>query len=244
MAVDIELLFRVAGPFALLYLAGGLATFKHAQRLPGPAGKAIRNKFLVYLTVSGLTILAICTPPLFTPMAIAVALLGLLEVVRLRGSRRPDRWIATAAYLLLAIGFVMFSTQASAATVLITYGAVVTFDGFSQVFGQRLGRTKIAPSVSPNKTLEGAVGGALGAGVYLLLVSHSHFSLSQLLSLIVTLLAALFGDLLASAWKRRSGVKDYGTLIPYHGGVLDRFDSFLVASCAGFGLIALGAGLQ
>lgn len=101
--------------------------------------------------------------------------------------------------------------------------------------GHRFGRHKLAPSVSPNKTLEGALGGLasvyLGMAVFLLIVSYVADVQANFLSafLIATLgfAADVFGDLCMSAIKRQTGIKDYGIIFPGHGGVMDRFDSLI-----------------
>jgi len=111
-----------------------------------------------------------------------------------------------------------------------------------------LGRHKLAPTISPKKTVEGAVGGVLGgiAGmlVYCLVLSKCFsFTVNYWYALVYGVLgalAAMFGDLSFSAIKRQNGIKDYGNLIPGHGGVLDRFDSMtLVAPLAEILLILL-----
>ena len=94
----------------------------------------------------------------------------------------------------------------------------------------------MAPVLSPKKSIEGAVGGVIGGSLIALLYAYimskfiniSDFEL--LLSVIVTMCGALisiFGDLCASAIKRNYNIKDFGKLIPGHGGVLDRFDSVI-----------------
>ncbi len=100
--------------------------------------------------------------------------------------------------------------------------------------GKRWGRIKIAPEISPNKTLEGSIGGFVSAFLALLIFSggvHSRVQLSWLdvlgLSLLIAL-AAQVGDLAESMLKRYAGVKDSGTLLPGHGGLLDRLDSVLL----------------
>lgn len=99
--------------------------------------------------------------------------------------------------------------------------------------GRRFGRTPLARSISPKKTWEGALAGAaaamLIAGAYFSIVFNANFFLSMLLSLIVSTLGQL-GDLLESKIKRLAGVKDSGRIFPGHGGVLDRFDSILLAA--------------
>lgn len=99
--------------------------------------------------------------------------------------------------------------------------------------GKAFGRRKLAPRISPAKTWEGAaaslVGGVLAGGLY----AH-FFLLATPLNLVLPLAAAgniagQFGDLAKSAWKRGAGVKDSGTMLPGHGGWLDRIDASLFA---------------
>ena len=96
--------------------------------------------------------------------------------------------------------------------------------------GYALGKHKLCPKISPKKTIEGSVGGTLGS--IILCGIFGFFFAKPLLvhCLIIGLLGGVisqFGDLTASVFKRKMGIKDYGNLIPGHGGILDRFDSVL-----------------
>ncbi|MCR6685307.1 phosphatidate cytidylyltransferase [Pseudoxanthomonas sp.] len=100
--------------------------------------------------------------------------------------------------------------------------------------GRTWGRRKLAPTISPNKTLEGALGGLVaGLAVALAFGSFAGAGLAQLPALALvaaaTVLASILGDLVESLLKRQAGVKDSGDLIPGHGGVLDRIDGVLAA---------------
>ena len=105
-------------------------------------------------------------------------------------------------------------------------------DVLQYVWGKLLGRHKIIPSVSPNKTWEGFVGGIASAcGVSLALRFLTPFSVREtLLVSFIVCLAGFFGGAVMSAVKRDFGVKDFGALIPGHGGMLDRLDSLCYAA--------------
>ncbi len=104
--------------------------------------------------------------------------------------------------------------------------------------GRAFGKHKLSPVISPNKTVEGVVGGVVSAMLGMLLfclILQLGFSFRvnygyALLYGALGALAAVFGDLSFSAIKRQTGIKDYGNLIPGHGGILDRFDSMTVVA--------------
>lgn len=103
-------------------------------------------------------------------------------------------------------------------------------DIFAYFTGYLFGKHKLCPAISPKKTIEGAIGGVAGS-VFLSIIFLLIFSPTLLLhGMIIGVLGSIlaqFGDLTASIIKRKIGIKDYGNLIPGHGGVLDRFDSVL-----------------
>lgn len=106
-------------------------------------------------------------------------------------------------------------------------------DSFAYLVGRSMGRTKLFPSVSPKKTVEGAVGGyifSLGAA-YFMSKFETNLSLPQWLILAsVIVLTGSLGDLIESKFKRAAGVKDSGAILPGHGGMLDRLDSLIFAA--------------
>lgn len=130
-------------------------------------------------------------------------------------------------------------THGNAALLLFFVLVVQLSDVFQYVWGKLFGRRKIAPTVSPNKTLEGFFGGVLTAtGVGAALWWATPFDpLRAALFALVTALMGFFGGLVMSAIKRDRGVKDFGTLIEGHGGMLDRIDSICFAAPIFFHLV-------
>lgn len=115
---------------------------------------------------------------------------------------------------------------------LIIYLLIIIWihDIMAYFIGRRFGRTKMMPSISPKKTIEGFLGGVLGAILMSLIIGQfdSTFSLRNWLSIgLVVSIFASSGDLFESWLKRMAGIKDSGRILPGHGGVLDRFDAFL-----------------
>lgn len=108
---------------------------------------------------------------------------------------------------------------------------VFTTDMGAYFIGSKIGKRKLVPKISPNKTVEGAIGGIVSAlvlaAVYLSFFSFNYsYSIMLAIALILSI-SGQFGDLIASRLKRHFNVKDAGTIFPGHGGVLDRFDSVL-----------------
>lgn len=117
-------------------------------------------------------------------------------------------------------------------------------DSAAYFAGRAFGKHKLSPTVSPNKTVEGAIGGVIGSmllgivatAIYGMIsgrfasltvaVSVRHYLLLAGMGAIASVLG-IMGDLFASAVKRQVGIKDYGTIFPGHGGILDRFDSVM-----------------
>lgn len=120
--------------------------------------------------------------------------------------------------------------------VLVPFVLAFLSDTGAYFAGRAFGKRKLAPVISPKKTVEGVVGGVLcamlGMVLYTLILQVAFsFRVNYLFALIYGLLGSLgavFGDLCFSVIKRQCGIKDYGNLIPGHGGILDRFDSMMV----------------
>ncbi len=118
--------------------------------------------------------------------------------------------------------------------VLLLLATIVVSDSAQYYTGRAFGRRPLAPSISPKKTLEGAIGGLVFGTAAMAAGGHVLFwgTPLPLLLLVGATISALgiVGDLFESLLKRSAGMKDSGTLIPGHGGVLDRIDSWLFAA--------------
>jgi phosphatidate cytidylyltransferase len=131
-----------------------------------------------------------------------------------------------------------YAVGAGAGTALVSLPILLTWstDVGAYTFGRAFGKKKLIPSVSPGKTVEGAVGG-LGLAIVIcllyvrfILMPYAQLGLTiqgAVLFAIVVSVAAQVGDLAESLLKREAGIKDSSRIIPGHGGILDRFDSIL-----------------
>lgn len=142
-------------------------------------------------------------------------------------------WLIMPFYPILPFAFLIAMNQNAAhhALLFVLFIIVFSFDTGSYLIGSILGYHKIAPSISPKKSWEGVIGGWLFACVGLVLVlweldKHKSPLFIAIFTLFVCLLS-LVGDLFESYLKRRAGIKDSGTMLPGHGGFLDRFDGIL-----------------
>ena len=117
---------------------------------------------------------------------------------------------------------------------LFMFGTLWLSDTLAMFVGKAIGKRKLAPTVSPNKTVAGFVGGMTGGIIVALILGFwllSNFDLYLLMiaGILISLIGQI-GDLVESCWKKAIGIKDSSAIIPGHGGVLDRFDSLLFAA--------------
>lgn len=142
--------------------------------------------------------------------------------------------IAYAGLPAVALALLRGSDTAGLVAVLFLFAVVWATDILAYFTGRALGGPKLAPRISPGKTWSGAIGGTLGGivgGVAVVLLAPTAMPVAQAvpLALVLSVLAQC-GDLFESALKRRRGIKDSGTLVPGHGGVMDRVDGLVAAA--------------
>jgi phosphatidate cytidylyltransferase len=172
----------------------------------------------------------------FAPALGGALLLGL-------ASRRIAMGWGFAYIVVPSLALVVMSWVSVAATGLVFWVLIVTWatDIFAYFAGRTIGGPKLAPRISPNKTWAGLIGGMAGASCFGWLVAWYFMLGAPFTWLGATMgLIAQLGDLYESWEKRRAGVKDSGSLLPGHGGVLDRLDGLLAVSVATMILLLLG----
>ena len=232
------LLFLVSLAISLIGLFELYRVMKIEKELPGLVGSGAvlayyaivwtgMDRHVTFLAIAALMLLMtiyVFTFPKFTTEQITVAFFGIFYVGLMFSYLYQVRSMPDGKYLVWLI-------------VLSSWGC----DTCAYCAGMLLGKHKMAPKLSPKKTVEGAVGGVLGAallgflyGVYFEghMVELARPGVISAAACAIAAVISQIGDLAASAIKRNHGVKDYGHLIPGHGGILDRFDSMIFTAPA------------
>ena len=257
---------RVLSGIALAVLAAGAIWF-----LPPPAAAALAGGVLLLafaeyarlaesagITVArvpgGAAVLAAGAAVALAPAALALVAMAaglLIALMVLARGRREDALASAgaAAFALLYLGLPLGALAALALhagrEALALLIATVAVSDTAQYYGGRLlGRRKLAPAVSPGKTVEGAVCGAAAAtAAFVFLGAWWLPALDPSARAVVGMtlaVAGMAGDLFESHLKRASGVKDSSGLLPGHGGVLDRIDALLFAAPVHYAVVTFG----
>ncbi len=199
------------------------------------------------LTVFGLlfTLLIIISPhypspfaaPLLVMLVVVLPLIWLVLRQRVEGTFISWAWMVVGfLYVGWMLSFLV-DLRLEAGRNWVFFALFTTFgsDSAAYFIGRVLGRHRLAPRISPQKSWEGVIGGMLGAAAVSLLFTLStplHITLSIGQGIVLALLVSIFGqigDLAESLFKRNTGVKESGTVFPGHGGFLDRMDSVVFA---------------
>jgi phosphatidate cytidylyltransferase len=232
----------------LLVLAGAVEAARALERL----GRTVHTDVLLVATVVTLVGTHVAGP---RGQAVGAAVLVVGALLRPLAVHTRSDVVGTAGRTVLlglwlpglaSYALLLREHRLGAVAVLAVVGAAALGDVGAYAVGSRVGRRPIAPSVSPNKTWEGFVGGvvlaALVVGVALPTVTGAPGPVVAALLGALVAVAAFLGDLVESMVKRDLGVKDLGHLLPGHGGVLDRVDGILLALPVGHLLLSVVAG--
>ncbi|UCH81394.1 MAG: phosphatidate cytidylyltransferase [Nitrospiraceae bacterium] len=205
----------------------------------------LRNRFIIPgVLIGGGIFYIICLHSEFFLEALFLGFLALF-LLRLFDRQTPEGSMSEIGplgtgffYIGIFLSFQWFlRIDAGVEYIFLLYVSVWFADSMAYYIGKYLGKHKLFPSVSPNKTMEGAfgslLGGSAGAVMITIVMNIQGLSASGAAATGVALgLATVLGDLIESMFKRDAGVKDSGNLIPGHGGFLDKIDGFLVAGPA------------
>ena len=172
---------------------------------------------------------------------IAVYMLVILAIYVLTYPNYKDKEIMAAFFGFVYVGvmlsyvYLIRDMKHGLILVLLIFVSSWGNDTCAYLVGRAIGKHKMSPILSPKKSIEGLIGGIVGAGIlgvvfgliynHFMQVAHSVWIFALIGA--VCALPAVIGDLAASAIKRNNDIKDYGKLIPGHGGILDRFDSII-----------------
>ncbi|SNB46391.1 phosphatidate cytidylyltransferase [Geobacter sp. DSM 9736] len=248
MALPLLILFILkAGPFPFACLISlfsflGLREF-YAMAIPARWGEG-----MAAAVTGGLLPLALLTSDPYrlfiSGLTVLVLMSGLLFLFRFREMKAVAGEISFLATgflyvpLLLCHFILLRLLPLGTSWIFLLLVIVMAGDTFAYYVGSSFGRHKLYPAVSPNKSIEGALGGVAGSLTGALICKATFFpELSVAAAVVAAILLGVLGqlgDLFESMLKRSFGVKDSGTIVPGHGGILDRLDSMLFAAPAAY----------
>ncbi len=199
------------------------------------AGMAVTRQFGAVTLTRGLSTFAVSVELIFLVFLFGCAGIG-LAMRRPLPEVLPAISVSAAALVFVALPFsyvvrIYEDERAGSALVLFTLALIWAGDTLAYFAGKLLGRVPMAPVLSPKKTWEGAIANLVGSLIVALVASRWIEMDVTVLLLIAAVanIAGQMGDLIESAYKRGAVVKDSGTILPGHGGVLDRIDSLILA---------------
>lgn len=233
----------VAGPVTstLLFLPVCLVATQEMLRLLGggkesvPTGFPLAAAAITYVVVALASVVPRVTPMVAAAVVFMALFAGVIELLW-RPDARPARELGALVVVVAAIALpfgLIPALMHRGPELFIGFMLLLwTNDTGAYLVGRSIGRTPLLPRVSPKKTVEGLLGGTLLALAAGWAIGQWWTVLSPAQWLFcggVVAVASTVGDLLESALKREAGVKDSGTILPGHGGMLDRFDGFILA---------------
>ena len=240
--------FLNSDAFYFLFMAFGLACIYEYKRITKLRGYYL---FMAYLALWWLFIYLIqnkFTIALLLGATIGINIFLLTYLLSKKKQKLPKSMTFISGVFYIGGGCIFLTlipyTTPEFAKMLITGIFLIIWmnDSFAYLIGKQFGKNKLYPSVSPKKTVEGAIGGLVFGLLAAVLIAQIDplLSLYQwLLLATVVVITGNLGDLLESKFKRVAGVKDSGAILPGHGGMLDRLDSLIFAAPFAYLLIII-----
>jgi CDP-diglyceride synthetase len=223
-----------------MFLAGAflMSVIHRTKKAECDQRRADWIKYLTYAgLVSGIFLIAAVGRWCLAAFLVLIAVTGSLEILRnmaISKGRRAILFPVFLSILLFSLGHLLVSEGIKwFAYFSSVFLLVCVNDSFSQLWGRLVGTHKLCPELSPQKTWEGLLGGILTTVGCTLVMASMILGISLFIAAgigILTSLSATAGDLLFSYIKRNLGIKDFSSLLPGHGGVLDRFDSLITVA--------------
>ncbi|MFT4968135.1 MAG: phosphatidate cytidylyltransferase [Candidatus Deianiraeaceae bacterium] len=166
----------------------------------------------------------------FVVLLLLLAVLSSSEYSVITG--KPHTMVLVFIVLECVLFYLLRQSNGGLQKVMFVVFVVAIFDTIAYFSGKVFGRHKLCPSISPGKTIEGFIGGIVGVLIFsvplhFILFVKVHMAFHLIVVLVLAVLSQV-GDILESAFKRRHNIKDSSNLIPGHGGVLDRFDGYIL----------------
>ena len=230
-------------PFRILCAFMAAGVFVEWRTIANATGSSWLIRATEFLFVAALGSMIAGLPPVMVFGLISAAVLvGLFARFADVSTGWLPAGIAYAGFPAACLAFLRGDDETGLVTALLLFATVWATDIFAYFVGRSLGGPKLAPSISPGKTWTGAVGGVAAAVAATLAVAAWFGPAgSPVFPFVIALVSvwSQIGDLFESWVKRRFGVKDSGTMIPGHGGVMDRVDGLVAAAVALYALNAV-----
>ena len=159
--------------------------------------------------------------------------LGMLVFYNKNKFNYKESFLLIGIVTFIGLTFSNFITIRNSSLYIFIYLLLISIlsDTFAYLIGRKFGKRKLAPAISPNKTIEGLIGGVimgtlLSSIYYILVIKNISIPFCVIITLFLSLIGE-FGDLIKSTIKRYEDIKDFSNLIPGHGGIIDRLDSIM-----------------
>lgn len=235
-------------PFRVFCALVSAAVFYEWSRMARPAPATGLDLFPEALLAVFIIMLVAGLPPsILLPFLLAMVIATGLVAAARNSSQWDAVGLAYAGLSGFTLALLRGDDHAGLIAILFLFAVVWTTDILAYFVGRAVGGPKLAPSISPGKTQSGALGGTVGgvvAGLLVGLVTGSaNLAVLGLVALVLSIVSQV-GDLFESWVKRRHGAKDSSTLIPGHGGVMDRVDGLVAAALALYVIGAIFASLD